>query len=447
MILRPKAIFGPGDQALIPRLLAAARAGRLRQFGNGENRVDLTYVENVAHAIVLALEARAAVGRTYFITNDEHVLLWPIIRRLLQSLHLPHQLQAAAHPRGHGRGHVMEWSAGITGREPLLTRYSVGVLARTQTYNIAAARRDLGYAPIVSVEEGINRTLAALHAAQRAPTASVRQPAGSAAAMNPPARSVPELTCHILDTGHCLAHEHILIQGGARKEVACHSIVALLGHPQHGWLLWDAGYAPHMLTATPHFPYSLYRLATPLRLRPELAAAAQLPSLGLAPSDIRTILISHFHADHLAGLADFPTSRFLALREAYASVANTRGLAALRRAFIPSLLPPDFRQRVTLLDAFTGPELPGARPHLRLLRRRLAAARPAARPRPRPGRPARQHRPRPHLLRGRQLLAGAFRAREPPALAHRRPHRRQHRPNLPPPSPASTPSPPHAPTC
>jgi glyoxylase-like metal-dependent hydrolase (beta-lactamase superfamily II) len=177
--------------------------------------------------------------------------------------------------------------------------------------------------------------------------------------MTGPRRPVPELACHILDTGHCLAHEHILIQGGARKEVACHSIVALLGHPQHGWLLWDAGYAPHMITATAHFPYSLYRLATPLRLRPELAAAAQLGRLNLAPSDIGTILISHFHADHIAGLADFPTSRFVALREAYGSVAKIRGLRALRRAFVPSLLPRDFAARVTLLDAFTGSALPG----------------------------------------------------------------------------------------
>lgn len=177
--------------------------------------------------------------------------------------------------------------------------------------------------------------------------------------MTVPSRSVPELTCHILDTGHCLAHEHILIQGGARKEVACHSIVALLGHPQHGWLLWDAGYAPHMLTATAHFPYSLYRLATPLRLSPDLAAASQLGRLNLAPGDIGAILISHFHADHIAGLADFPSSKFVALREAYGSVAKIRGLRALRRAFVPSLLPRDFGARVTLLGAFNGPPLPG----------------------------------------------------------------------------------------
>ena len=179
VILRPKAIFGPGDQALLPRLLAAARAGRLRQFGSGENRVDLTYVENVAHAIMLALEARAAVGKTYFITNGEHVQLWPMIRRLLQSLHLPHRLQPVPIPVAMAAARMMEWQASLTGREPLLTRYSVGVLARTQTYKITAARRDLGYAPIVPVEEGINRTLAALHAAQRAPAAIVRQPLGA----------------------------------------------------------------------------------------------------------------------------------------------------------------------------------------------------------------------------------------------------------------------------
>ena len=84
---------------------------------------------------------------TYFITNDEHVQLWPIIRRLLQSLHLPHRLQPLPIPVAMAAASVMEWQASLTGREPLLTRYSVGVLARTQTYKITAARRDLGYAP------------------------------------------------------------------------------------------------------------------------------------------------------------------------------------------------------------------------------------------------------------------------------------------------------------
>lgn len=168
----------------------------------------------------------------------------------------------------------------------------------------------------------------------------------------------PELTCHILDTGHCLAHEHVLIQGGAHKAVACHSLAALIGHPQEGWLLWDAGYAPRMWAATAHFPYSIYRLLTPLRLSPELAVIAHLPRLGLTPIDVRTVLISHFHADHLCGLHDLPYSRFVAAQEAYTRIAGKRGLAALRRAFIPSLLPFDFSDRLTLLREFTGPALP-----------------------------------------------------------------------------------------
>lgn len=174
--------------------------------------------------------------------------------------------------------------------------------------------------------------------------------------------ATPVLTCHILDTGHCLAHEHVLIQGGARKEVACHSIVALLGHPSAGWLLWDTGYAPRMLEATQHFPYWLYRLVTPLRLRPELAVAAQLPRLGLQPADIRRVVISHFHGDHLAGLRDFPHSRYVTLPEAYASVAHRSGLAAVRRAFIPSLLPAGFDRRLAPVTRFDGPPLPALGP-------------------------------------------------------------------------------------
>lgn len=170
--------------------------------------------------------------------------------------------------------------------------------------------------------------------------------------------TTPTLTCHILDTGYCLAHEHILIQGGERKEVACHSIVALIGHPDHGWLLWDAGYAPHMLEATRRFPYWLYRLATPLRLHPELAVAAQLPRFGLRPSDIDQVIVSHFHADHLAGLRDFSQSRFVSLPEAYAHVAHRTGIAAVRRGFIPSLLPTDFRRRLVTIEHFDGPPLP-----------------------------------------------------------------------------------------
>jgi len=161
VILRPKAMFGPGDVALLPRLITAARRGRLPQIGDGRNLVDLTYVDNVVYALRLAMNAPAAAGKTYNITNDEHVPLWDVIKSTLKRLDLPHRLRKIPLPAALADAGAMEAVAAVTGREPTLTRYSAAILARTQTYDIAAAKRDLGYAPPVTFAEGMERTLAA----------------------------------------------------------------------------------------------------------------------------------------------------------------------------------------------------------------------------------------------------------------------------------------------
>ncbi|HEY0753095.1 MAG TPA: NAD-dependent epimerase/dehydratase family protein [Ktedonobacteraceae bacterium] len=160
--LRPKAIFGPGDQALLPRLIAAARRQRLPQIGSGRNLVDLTYVGNVVHALLLAAEARAAVGNTYTITNGEHAPLWEVIRAVLRRLGLRSHIRAVPLELALGAASLMEARAALTGIEPLLTRYAVLILARTQTYDISAAQRDLGYAPQISLADGIACTLETL---------------------------------------------------------------------------------------------------------------------------------------------------------------------------------------------------------------------------------------------------------------------------------------------
>jgi glyoxylase-like metal-dependent hydrolase (beta-lactamase superfamily II) len=167
------------------------------------------------------------------------------------------------------------------------------------------------------------------------------------------------LHLHIFDTGYCLASEHHIIRGGARRTVACHALVALLHHPQHGWLLWDAGYAPRLLEVTRSYPFRLYRWLTPMAIDPVEAVVAQLARFGLRPEDIGTIVISHFHADHIAGLRDFPTARFVVSASAYQAVTQLSGIAALRRGFIPALLPTDFAARAGLVVDFDGPALPG----------------------------------------------------------------------------------------
>jgi 2-alkyl-3-oxoalkanoate reductase len=161
VIVRPKALFGPGDRSLLPRLVGLARSRRLVQIGDGTNEVDLTYVENASDAIVAALSSERALGRTYHVTNGEHVRVWDAIRALVRGLGFDAELRRVPYRAAWTFAAGLELRARLFGGEPRLTRYTVAVLARTQTYDIRGARRDLGYVPRISVAEGIARTLRA----------------------------------------------------------------------------------------------------------------------------------------------------------------------------------------------------------------------------------------------------------------------------------------------
>jgi glyoxylase-like metal-dependent hydrolase (beta-lactamase superfamily II) len=170
------------------------------------------------------------------------------------------------------------------------------------------------------------------------------------------------LKLHVLDTGYTTAIEGAIIKGGRLRKVVCHSLVGLLLHPEHGPILFDTGYAPRIMAASRRFPYKLYRWVTPLHVTPEGAVAAQLPRFGLTPDDIRYVILSHFHADHVAGLRDFPRARLVAKSSGYEYVSRRRGWRAVLKGFLPALMPPDFRSRAMLLPDFAGHALPGLGP-------------------------------------------------------------------------------------
>ena len=163
VVLRPRAIFGPGDTTIFPRLLRAAKAGRLPVIGDGRNVADLTCIDNAALAVACALEAPADChGHVFNVTNGEPVVLWEFIATLLGQLGLPAPrrrlpvraaLLLAALAEGVGR---------LRNREPSLTRYGVGVLAYSQTFDISRAHAMLGYQPTVSTAEGARRLVAHL---------------------------------------------------------------------------------------------------------------------------------------------------------------------------------------------------------------------------------------------------------------------------------------------
>ena len=165
--LRPHLIWGPRDRHLIPRLLARARAGRLRRIGDGANLIDTVYVENVAAAHLLAADAlkpgSPAAGRAYFITQGEPVNCWDWIDEILALAGLPPVWKSISLPAAWAVGAACEtvYSALRLPGEPPMTRFLAAQLARSHYFNIARAREDLGYEPKISTAEGMRRLAAA----------------------------------------------------------------------------------------------------------------------------------------------------------------------------------------------------------------------------------------------------------------------------------------------
>lgn len=163
--LRPHLIWGPRDTHILPGLLARAKAGQLVQVGDGTNKVDLTYVEDAARAHLLAADAlrpdSPVAGGVYFISQDAPVNLWQWIGDLLRELGLPPVRRRLSRPLARLIGGAMELTHRILRLkgEPRLTRFLADELALSHYYDISRARRELGYAPQVSMEEGLRRTL------------------------------------------------------------------------------------------------------------------------------------------------------------------------------------------------------------------------------------------------------------------------------------------------
>lgn len=160
----------------------------------------------------------------------------------------------------------------------------------------------------------------------------------------------PQVKFDLLKVGHCRHPECIALRGGGRRAIDFPALVGLIEHPQQGLILYDTGYSRHFHAATRRFPECLYRLITPVTLPPEEELLAQLEARGIAAADIGTIVISHFHADHVAGLRDFPQARFIATRRELALRQKTGRFRRLRRGYLQDLLPPDLESRLTHLE-------------------------------------------------------------------------------------------------
>jgi nucleoside-diphosphate-sugar epimerase len=161
IILRPHEIWGPGDNHILPRLVA--RAKRLKQIGNGKNRIDTIYIDDAADAHILAAdklkENPALSGKIYFISQDEPVPAWEMVNALLKA--------AGCNPIKKAVPFRIAWLAGAVleliyntlrlSGEPYITRFMAEAVSQSHWFDISAAKKDLGYQPKLTTAEGLKR--------------------------------------------------------------------------------------------------------------------------------------------------------------------------------------------------------------------------------------------------------------------------------------------------
>ena len=162
--VRPHLIFGPGDPHLFPRIIERGQNGQLIQVGNGANKVDVGYVENAADAHLLAADrlGQAPIdGQAYFISQGAPVVLWTWINTILERLGLPRVRRKMSYRTARTVGAVLEIAYTVLPLrgEPRMTRFLADQLATSHYFDISKARRELGYEPRISTEEGLAITL------------------------------------------------------------------------------------------------------------------------------------------------------------------------------------------------------------------------------------------------------------------------------------------------
>lgn len=169
--LRPRLIWGPGDNQLLPRIVERSKAGRLALVGSGKNLVDSTYVDNAAQAHFDAFDhlevGAACAGRAYFISNGEPWPMQDLVNALLRAANAPEVHRHIPRGLAYALGATAEvvWPLLRLKGEPPMTRFLAEQLATTHWYSMAPAQRDFGYVPKVSMQEGLRRVAEAWQAA------------------------------------------------------------------------------------------------------------------------------------------------------------------------------------------------------------------------------------------------------------------------------------------
>ncbi|MFC5475104.1 MBL fold metallo-hydrolase [Paraherbaspirillum soli] len=151
--------------------------------------------------------------------------------------------------------------------------------------------------------------------------------------------------------GHC-THPSCMVLKGSGIKSRCFPSRAYLIETSRGLYLWDTGYADRFREATAQGVFKLYAWITPVVFDAHESLQGQLRAYGVSPKDIHTLVLSHFHADHIAGMRDFPAARLLCSAPGWEAVRHLSGVKAVRQAFVPALLPADIEARLEFVERY-----------------------------------------------------------------------------------------------
>jgi nucleoside-diphosphate-sugar epimerase len=160
--LRPHLIWGPGDRHLVPRVLARAKANKLKLVGKTDKLVDTIYIDNAVYAHLLAaVELNAnkpqCAGKAYFLSNDEPIFMADMLNKILACQNLPAVTQRVPAPVAYAIGTLLEWIYLALHKqdEPIMTRFVAKQLSTSHYFDISAAKHDFNYCPLISIEQGM----------------------------------------------------------------------------------------------------------------------------------------------------------------------------------------------------------------------------------------------------------------------------------------------------
>ncbi len=154
-------MWGPRDATVLPNVLAMAEAGRFAWIDGGRQATSTTHVANLVHAIVLALD-HGVPGHTYFVADEGTRTIRAFLTALARTAGVELPQKSIPRPIARAAARLVESGyrfVGATGRPPMST-FAIDMLSSTVTVRTDRARRELDWAPVISVEDGLRAQVA-----------------------------------------------------------------------------------------------------------------------------------------------------------------------------------------------------------------------------------------------------------------------------------------------